>query len=145
MVIYVNLVSCCDRHHTEDSDVDSFRDSSSDVSSGYDLPKTKVYQRLDQFSLNYQHVLQEGFSSDEDESGKSQSCLSFEYLEHNQPWGQEPLTDKILDPVRRFTGLKSMCDLLSSIWLSVAWYPIYYILMGPTLKDLDAFFLKLVI
>ncbi|MFS8024498.1 hypothetical protein Hanom_Chr16g01463981 [Helianthus anomalus] len=50
------------------------------------------------------------------------SCLSFEYLEHNQPWGQEPLTDKILDLVRRFTGLKSMCDLLSSIWLSVAWY-----------------------
>ncbi|MFS7959589.1 hypothetical protein Hanom_Chr08g00692871 [Helianthus anomalus] len=131
------------RHHTEDSDVDSFRDSSSDVSSDYDLPKSEITQRLDQLSLNYHHALQEGFSSDEGESARPQSCLSFEYLERNQPWGREPLTDKILDLARCFPELKSVksCDLLSSSWLSVAWYPIYRIPMGPTLKDLDACFL----
>nr|XP_043613394.1 uncharacterized protein LOC122585329 isoform X2 [Erigeron canadensis] len=106
------------RQHIEDSDVDSFRDSSSDA-------------------------LQEGFSSDEGESARPQSCLSFEYLERSQPWGREPLTDKILDLARCFPELKSVrsCDLLPSSWLSVAWYPIYRIPMGPTLKDLDACFL----
>ncbi|KAK9060025.1 hypothetical protein SSX86_020729 [Deinandra increscens subsp. villosa] len=131
------------RQQSEDSDVDSFKDSSSDVSSDFDLPKSELSQRFDQLSLNYHHVLQEGFSSDEGESMKPQSCLSFEYLEHSQPWGREPLTDKILDLARCFPELKSVrsCDLLSSSWLSVAWYPIYRIPMGPTLKDLDACFL----
>ncbi|GJY12454.1 hypothetical protein Tco_0381763 [Tanacetum coccineum] len=129
--------------HSEDSDADSFRDSSSDVSSDNDLPKSEISHRLDQLSLNYQHALQEGFSSDEGESTRPQGCLSFEYMEHNQPWGREPLTDKILDLARCFPELKSIksCDLLPSSWLSVAWYPIYRIPMGPTLKDLDACFL----
>ncbi|KAL8241880.1 hypothetical protein R6Q59_012182 [Mikania micrantha] len=140
--LYMNS-SAKSRHHSEDSDVDSFRDSSSDVSSDFDLPKSELHQRFDQLSLNYQHALQEGFSSDEGESMRPQSCLSFEYLEHSQPWGREPLTDKILDLACCFPELKSVksCDLLSSSWLSVAWYPIYRIPMGPTLKDLDACFL----
>ncbi|XP_076956013.1 uncharacterized protein LOC143631035 isoform X1 [Bidens hawaiensis] len=127
------------RQDSDDSDVDSFRDSSSDVSSDFD----QLSQRLDQLSLNYQHALQEGFSSDDGESMKPQSCLSFEYLERSQPWGREPLTDKILDLACYYPELKSMrsCDLLPSSWLSVAWYPIYRIPMGPTLKDLDACFL----
>lgn len=131
------------RQHSEDSDIDSFRDSSSDASSDYDLPKGEISHRLDQLSLNYQHALQEGFSSDEGESVRPQSCLSFEYLERNQPWGREPLTDKILDLACCFPELKSTrsCDLLPTSWLSVAWYPIYRIPMGPTLKDLDACFL----
>ncbi|KAD0618060.1 hypothetical protein E3N88_43975 [Mikania micrantha] len=131
------------RQHTEDSDVDSFRDSSSDASSDFDLPKGEITQRFDQLSLNYKHALGEGFSSDEGEPARPRSCLSFEYFERNQPWGREPLTDKILDLACCFPELKSMksCDLLSSSWLSVAWYPIYRIPMGPTLKDLDACFL----
>ncbi|KAM0025594.1 hypothetical protein Hdeb2414_s0021g00576421 [Helianthus debilis subsp. tardiflorus] len=109
------------RHHTEDSDVDSFRDSSSDVSSDYNLPKSEFFQWLDQLSLNYQHVLQEGFSGDEGES--------------------------IFDLVCRFIDLKSMksCDLFSSSWLSVAWYPIYRSPMGPALKDLNAVFLPFIL
>ncbi|CAH1431342.1 unnamed protein product [Lactuca virosa] len=89
-----------------------------------------------------QHI-EESFSSDDNESPTPQNCLSFEYLERNQPWGREPLTDKILDLARKFPELKNMksCDLLPSSWLSVAWYPIYRIPMGPTLKDLDACFL----
>ncbi|KAL8218628.1 hypothetical protein R6Q57_022001 [Mikania cordata] len=131
------------RQHTEDSDVDSFRDSSSDASSDFDLPKSEITQRFDQLSLNYKHALGEGFSSDEGEPARPQSCLSFEYFERNQPWGREPLTDKILDLACCFPELKNMksCDLLSSSWLSVAWYPIYRIPMVPTLKDLDACFL----
>ncbi|PWZ38505.1 hypothetical protein Zm00014a_041994 [Zea mays] len=43
----------------------------------------------------------------------------------------------------KFPDLKtfSSCDLLPTSWMSVAWYPIYRIPTGPTLKDLDACFL----
>lgn len=149
------------RQPTEYSDGDSFKDSSSDVSSDYDEHDRcslhysrekqdnhhlngEISRRIDQLSLNDQHhVLQEGFSSDDGDSISTQGCLLFEYLERNQPWGREPLTDKVLDLARRFPELKSLrsCDLLPSSWLSVAWYPIYRIPMGPTLKDLDACFL----
>ncbi|PPR95166.1 hypothetical protein GOBAR_AA25494 [Gossypium barbadense] len=33
------------------------------------------------------------------------------------------------------------CELLPASWISVAWYPIYRIPMGPTLQNLDASFL----
>ncbi|MQM11719.1 hypothetical protein Taro_044627 [Colocasia esculenta] len=44
---------------------------------------------------------------------------------------------------RRFPELKTYnsCDLLPTSWMSVAWYPIYRIPTGPTLRDLDASFL----
>ncbi|GJN25044.1 hypothetical protein PR202_gb12828 [Eleusine coracana subsp. coracana] len=43
----------------------------------------------------------------------------------------------------KFPDLKTFrsCDLLPTSWMSVAWYPIYRIPTGPTLKDLDACFL----
>ncbi|XP_023759147.1 uncharacterized protein LOC111907573 isoform X2 [Lactuca sativa] len=148
------------RQPTEDSDDNSFRDSSSDGSSDYEHergslhylreksnnhhPKNDILHRMDHLSMNDQHnVLQEGFSSDDSDSATTQSSLLFQYMEQNQPWGREPLTDKILDLARCFPELKSLrsCDLLPSSWLSVAWYPIYRIPMGPTLKDLDACFL----
>ncbi|XP_062178236.1 uncharacterized protein LOC133883061 [Alnus glutinosa] len=37
--------------------------------------------------------------------------------------------------------LYKSCDLLPASWLSVAWYPIYRIPVGPTLQSLDASFL----
>ncbi|KAL4569370.1 hypothetical protein LXL04_025006 [Taraxacum kok-saghyz] len=141
------------RQATEDSDDNSFRDSSSDVSSDYEHergslhnhhPKNDIIHRINHLSINDQNnVLQEGFSSDDSDSASTRSSLLFEYMEQNQPWGREPLTDKILDLARCFPELKSLrsCDLLPSSWLSVAWYPIYRIPMGPTLKDLDACFL----
>lgn len=48
-----------------------------------------------------------------------------------------------MDLARRFPVLRTLrsCDLLPSSWISVAWYPIYRIPIGPTLKDLDACFL----
>ncbi|KAL1531863.1 hypothetical protein AAHA92_31950 [Salvia divinorum] len=104
----------------EESDGESFRDSSSDGSSD-----------------------REGFSSDEGESGSSEGSLLFEYLARDQPYCREPLADKISDLARDFPELTTLrsCDLLPSSWLSVAWYPIYRIPTGPTLKDLDACFL----
>ncbi|KAK9064570.1 hypothetical protein SSX86_015952 [Deinandra increscens subsp. villosa] len=137
-----------------DSDSDSYRDSCSDASSDYDHerssmhsghhPNNEICRRINKLSMNdQQHVLQEDFSSDDSDSVSTQGCLLFEYMERNQPWGREPLADKILDLARSFPELKSLrsCDVLPSSWLSVAWYPIYRIPMGPTLKDLDACFL----
>lgn len=67
----------------------------------------------------------------------------FEYLARDSPYGREPLADKISDLASKFPGLKTYksCDLLPSSWMCVAWYPIYRIPTGHTLKDLDACFL----
>ncbi|KAA8529115.1 hypothetical protein F0562_034086 [Nyssa sinensis] len=148
------------RQPGEDSDGDYFRDSSSDGSSDCEHERgslscsreqqnshhltSKIPLRMDRLSLKDPHIaLQEDFSSDEGESGNFRGCLLFEYLERDPPYGREPLADKIADLALRFPELKTLksCDLLSSSWISVAWYPIYRIPMGPTLEDLDACFL----
>ncbi|XP_058087431.1 uncharacterized protein LOC131234509 [Magnolia sinica] len=147
------------RQPAEDSDGDYYRDSSSDGSSDSELeggfkytrewlnhyhPASEVACRMDTLSLREKHVaIQEGFSSDEGCAGNSQSHLLFEFLERDPPYSREPLADKISDLSSRFPELKTLrsCDLLSASWISVAWYPIYRIPMGPTLRDLDACFL----
>ncbi|XP_038679667.1 uncharacterized protein LOC119980901 [Tripterygium wilfordii] len=144
------------RRPGEDSDSD-FRDSSSDGSSDCEPERgcsrelrnnhhvtSNIPLTMDRLSLRDQHAgLQDGFSSDEGESVNSHSTLLFEYLEQDPPYSREPLADKISDLSSRFPELKTLrsCDLLSSSWISVAWYPIYRIPTGPTLKDLDACFL----
>ncbi|KAL7605915.1 hypothetical protein Lser_V15G20339 [Lactuca serriola] len=154
------IFSINSRQLIEDIDDNSFTDSSSDGSSDYEQergslhylreksnnhhPKNDILHRMDHLSMNDENnVVQEDFSSDDSDSATTQSCLIFEYMEHSQPLGREPLCDKILDLAQRFPELKSLrsCDLLPSSWLSVAWYPIYRFPMGPTLKDLDACFL----
>ncbi|CAN4121785.1 unnamed protein product [Withania somnifera] len=143
----------------EESDSDYFPDSSSDGSSDseherrylnytreqmYHRQTSESSLRMDGLSLRDRNsTFQEGFSSDESEPGSSQGALLFEYLAHDQPYGREPLADKISDLAQRFPELKTMrsCDLLPSSWISVAWYPIYRIPTGPTLKALDACFL----
>lgn len=61
-----------------------------------------------------QHVaLQEGFSSDEGESGSAQACLLFEYLERDQPYGREPLSDKVKTSL--FTFTRYFFDFLSAL------------------------------
>ncbi|XP_050372010.1 uncharacterized protein LOC126789958 [Argentina anserina] len=158
--IYGNSVklSAKSRRPDEDSDSD-FRDSSSDGSCDFESDTIKylreqrkhqvlsseIPQRLERIALRDQHYpLQEDCSSDEGEPVNSQGCLLFEYFERDLPYCREPLADKILDLAFRFPGLKTIrsCDLLASSWISVAWYPIYRIPTGPTLKDLDACFLS---
>ncbi|KAK8496068.1 hypothetical protein V6N13_022911 [Hibiscus sabdariffa] len=85
-----------------------------------------------------------GLSSDENDScNPPGQQLIFEYLEHDQPFSREPFADKIAVLASRFPSLKTYrsCDLSPSSWISVAWYPIYRIQMGPTLQNLDACFL----
>lgn len=143
----------------EESDGDYFRDSSSDGSSdseqerggsNFSREQLNYFQRsdcpltVDQLAVReHQMAFQEGFSSDEGESGNSQGCLLFEYLERDQPYSREPLADKISDLALHCPELKTLrsCDLLPSSWISVAWYPIYRIPTGPTLRDLDVCFL----
>ncbi|KAL8531738.1 hypothetical protein ACS0TY_008367 [Phlomoides rotata] len=119
------------------------RDSSSDGSSDSEQERGGLNYSREQ-SVRDQHMtFQEGFSSDEGEPGSSQSCLFFEYLERDQPYSREPLANKISDLALHFPELKTLrsCDLLPSSWISVAWYPIYRIPTGPTLRDMDACFL----
>ncbi|XP_008666420.1 uncharacterized protein [Zea mays] len=84
-----------------------------------------------------------GVRSDDGKGDASSSFPIFEYMERDPPYGREPLTDKASTLAHRFPALKTFksCDLLPSSWMSVAWYPIYRIPTGPTLKDLDACFL----
>ncbi|XXG54010.1 hypothetical protein AAC387_Pa03g1996 [Persea americana] len=69
--------------------------------------------------------------------------LVFEYFERDPPYSREPLADKISVLACQFPDLKKYrsCDLQHFSWISVAWYPIYRIPTGPTLRDLDACFL----
>ncbi|XP_024400844.1 uncharacterized protein [Physcomitrium patens] len=69
------------------------------------------------------------------------------YFEKSPPYSRVPLVDKIADLSKDFKPEKDplrtlrSVDLLSKSWLSVAWYPIYRIPTGPTLRDLAACFL----
>ncbi|BBH04123.1 Protein of unknown function D [Prunus dulcis] len=144
----------------EDSYVDYDLDSSSDASSDYEVEKHKktakeqqalhrlnmdVPIRMGGLSIHDEHpLLQEGFSSDDGEAGNSRGVLLFEFLEQDAPYGRDHwLTRRISDLACQYPGLKTLrsCDLLPGSWMSVAWYPIYRIPMGPTLKDLEACFL----
>ncbi|RWR72232.1 hypothetical protein CKAN_00044400 [Cinnamomum micranthum f. kanehirae] len=146
------------RQPGEDSDGEYYRDSSSDGSSDCELerglkhkweqwnrvPASEAALRMDRLSLRETNVAsQEGFSSDEGEVENSQGCRLFEFLEQDLPYSREPLADKATDLSRDFPELKTLrsCDLLPKSWISVAWYPIYRIPTGQTLRDLDACFL----
>ncbi|KAL9672909.1 hypothetical protein QQ045_029162 [Rhodiola kirilowii] len=77
------------------------------------------------------------------ESSHSRGRLIFEYQEHEPPHLRKPLFDMISALAIGFSDLKKYrsCDLLPSSWISVAWYPIYRIPTGPSLKTLEASFL----
>ncbi|XP_022766031.1 uncharacterized protein LOC111310919 [Durio zibethinus] len=143
----------------EESDGDYIRDSNSDGNSDYEIEKGIKFSREQPSQYNLANkipfgvsslsisdensTLQEGFSSDDGETGNSQHHLLFEFFEQDTPYSREPLADKIFDLACKYPGLKTLrsCDLLPISWISVAWYPIYRIPTGPTLKDLDACFL----
>ncbi|XVF62515.1 hypothetical protein PTKIN_Ptkin09bG0014300 [Pterospermum kingtungense] len=146
------------RRPGEESDTESSRETSSDGSnsdcgigrranngvqgawSQTEVADVNV-QRLTRLSLKNRPF--GGSSSDESDSSSPPGQLIFEYLEHDQPFSREPLADKISVLASRFPALRTYrsCDLSPSSWISVAWYPIYRIPMGPTLQNLDACFL----
>ncbi|KAG5567786.1 hypothetical protein RHGRI_003088 [Rhododendron griersonianum] len=142
------------RRPGEESDVESSRETSSAGSSDCEAERRAKSvvdgscshqklvnlnsQRMNGLSLREKSVMSS--SSDEAEMSSSPGTLLFEFLEHEQPYNRRPLTDKVSLLASQFPDLRS-CDLLPSSWISVAWYPIYRIPMGPTLRDLDASFL----
>ncbi|XP_055802115.1 uncharacterized protein LOC129871241 [Solanum dulcamara] len=69
--------------------------------------------------------------------------LYYQYFERSSPYGRVPLVDKINSLAERHPGLMSLrsVDLSPASWMSVAWYPIYHIPMGRTIKDLSTCFL----
>lgn len=69
--------------------------------------------------------------------------LYFQYFERSTPYGRVPLMDKINTLAQGYPGLMSLrsVDLSPASWMAVAWYPIYHIPMGRTIKDLSTCFL----
>ncbi|KDP27870.1 hypothetical protein JCGZ_18950 [Jatropha curcas] len=145
------------RRPGDESDADSSRETSSDGSSDYGADRVvnngfrghltqqniadANIQSLNRLSLRNKPL--RGSSSDECEISNPPGQLIFEYMEHASPFTRQPLADKISVLASQFPGLRTYrsCDLSPSSWLSVAWYPIYRIPMGPTLQNLDACFL----
>lgn len=148
------------RRPGEDSDASEsdFRDSGSEASSDCDTDKLpecwkcdcRKAERRDSITccLCDQVSNEEGtgVESEEDNSHDSRDWnghLLFEYFEETPPHARVPLVDKIAELARRLPELTSIrsIDLLPASWMSVAWYPIYRIPTGPTLRDLAACFL----
>ncbi|KAL0797314.1 hypothetical protein Bca101_052488 [Brassica carinata] len=69
--------------------------------------------------------------------------LYLQYFDISSPYTRVPLMDKINELAQRYSGLMSLrsIDLSPASWMSVAWYPIYHIPMGRTIKDLSTCFL----
>lgn len=146
------------RNPGQENDLDSSRESS-DGSSDYEtgrrlepcLQGVQSQQDLLEASrqgikgLSLSNKMPNGSLSDEAEfvSTHSQGVLAFEYLERDPPYNREPLADKVSLLASRFPQLMTYksCDLSFESWVSVAWYPIYRIPVGPTLQNLDSCFL----
>ncbi|KAJ6383435.1 hypothetical protein OIU78_026840 [Salix suchowensis] len=124
------------REDTESGDGetrDSFSDSSSD-----DSGSDKLWR--------YDGCSSEEGRSEQDNPWPSNGILGrpyFQHFERSTPYGRVPLMDKINELAGRFPGLLSLrsVDLSPASWMAVAWYPIYHIPMGRTIKDLSTCFL----
>ncbi|KAK8565510.1 hypothetical protein V6N13_020611 [Hibiscus sabdariffa] len=131
---------------SEDGDAESLRETSNAGSSDSETDR-RVKGGVDGASAQHNSQSMNGShtssSSDEDQVGKSTRLLIFEYFEQEQPHHRKPLYDKISGLASQFPEIRMYrsSDLLPASWISVAWYPIYRIPMGPTLQNQDASFL----
>ncbi|XP_010268757.1 PREDICTED: uncharacterized protein LOC104605622 isoform X2 [Nelumbo nucifera] len=131
---HASLYSLREETETRDIEIrDSFSDSCSDVS------ESEKLWRLDGGSSEECGLDQENLWQLSDRLG----YLYFQYFERSAPYGRVPLMDKINGLARRFPGLMTLksVDLSPASWMAVAWYPIYHIPTGRTVKDLSACFL----
>ncbi|WOH02575.1 hypothetical protein DCAR_0521964 [Daucus carota subsp. sativus] len=112
---------------------DSFSDSFSDES------ESEKLSRWDGCSSEEGAFEQENLWHQSDKLGH----LYCQYFEKLTPYGRVPLMDKVSELSQKYPGLMSLrsVDLSPASWMSVAWYPIYHIPMGRTIKDLSACFL----
>ncbi|XP_020680451.2 uncharacterized protein LOC110098080 [Dendrobium catenatum] len=122
-------------------------DGSGEHNSGKCMKSKGFIQNTSKFSINGFFLRNNDVAlTDEflnNDTRNTDGMLLFEFLEQNAPHSREPLTNKISELSCHFPGLMYLrsCDLLPTSWISVAWYPIYRIPTGTTLKDLDACFL----
>ncbi|XP_078148657.1 uncharacterized protein LOC144544117 [Carex rostrata] len=141
--IYANSSKRTSRTRRNGEESSSSEGSSSDGSIGSNGEAERTRQR-GIFCTNRQFNENGGFTSENGNSCTAPASVPvFEYFERDPPYCREPLTDKISILAKQFPDLKTYrsCDLLPSSWFCVAWYPIYRIPTGPTLKDVDACFL----
>ncbi|KAH6769628.1 hypothetical protein C2S52_014431 [Perilla frutescens var. hirtella] len=140
------------RRPGEESDANSSRGTSTDgESEGTDRGTSDA-----RGSWNQKNNINHGFrryagrnnpsmesSVDGDDISNPPGRLIYEYFERELPFHREPLADKMSKLASLNPELKTYrsCDLTQSSWISVAWYPIYRIPVGPTLQNVDACFL----
>ncbi|CAN1247467.1 hypothetical protein LINPERPRIM_LOCUS6341 [Linum perenne] len=142
------------RRTGEDSDTESSREINSDghgadVGANNCAWRTSSQQNGSDANIPSLNGLQlrskpsKGSSSDECEINNDPGQLVFEYMEHASPFTRQPLANQIKILVSQFPELETYksYELSPASWMSVAWYPIYRIPMGPTLQNLDACFL----
>ncbi|KAJ6433407.1 hypothetical protein OIU84_017160 [Salix udensis] len=133
---------------TSDSSVNSFRE---DTESGDGETRDSFSDSWSDDSGSDKLWRYDGCSSEEGRSEQDNPWPSngilgrpyFQHFERSTPYGRVPLMDKINELAGRFPGLLSLrsVDLSPASWMAVAWYPIYHIPMGRTIKDLSTCFL----
>ncbi|KAL8128707.1 hypothetical protein V2J09_017862 [Rumex salicifolius] len=140
------------RNTGQECDLDSSRESSdgsSDFETGRKLEPCLQGVRSQQVleasrqgikGLSMSNKMSNGCHNDEAELVSSQGVLAFEYLERDPPYNREPLVSLLASRFPQLMTYRS-CDLSPASWVSVAWYPIYRIPIGPTLQSLDSCFL----
>lgn len=141
--IYENSTVCSEKRRLGD---DSDLDFSSEASSDTEGDKSSRSDRHSKFSKAYAQwdESSDGVSSEESCQQQTQrGHLSFEFFERCAPYSRAPLSDKIAELATGFPKLRQWrsIELSSASWVSVAWYPIYCIPAGPTLRDMAACFL----
>ncbi|KAL6847873.1 hypothetical protein ACP4OV_022001 [Aristida adscensionis] len=128
------------RPGAEENDSDNCQDTVSDGASDHEHDTSSSSTT----AFSVQETSESSSASEaSSDDGEPHEQLLFEFLESEPPYNREPLADKISSLARRFPELNTLrsCDLSPASWISVAWYPIYRIPAGPTLRDLDACFL----
>ncbi|KAI4349702.1 hypothetical protein L6164_010264 [Bauhinia variegata] len=145
------------RKLSEDSDTESLKETSSVGSNDCEMEKrTKggfdvAWPPLNLINANARRLSKltlldrtpMSSSIDESEVCNSPGLLAYEFIELDRPHVRKPFHDKVNELAEDFPDLKKYrsCDLLPSSWFSVAWYPIYRIPVGSTLKNVEASFL----
>ncbi|KAI4374347.1 hypothetical protein MLD38_012354 [Melastoma candidum] len=128
---------------SKDADVETPRETSSSRVSDHEVERkaksvTDASQKMNRLTMQDKPLM-----GDEAEVYDSSGSLVFHYMEQEQPYKRKPFYDKISNLASQFPDLKNYrsCDILPTSWISVAWYPIYRIPVGPTLQNLEASFL----
>lgn len=129
---------------------DSISDSCSDTESG-NLSERSSSFRSDSYNSSERSglwdVASEDYSLPDHDSmwhmHDRLGYLGLEYFEQAVPYARVPLMEKVHQLARGFPDLMSLksTDLSPASWMSVAWYPIYHIPTGRTVRDLSACFL----